>query len=268
LYLKVFLSYLLRFIYNEIMDDYQSINAKIINNWVKSGWEWSIPIDHETFLNALNGKWSVLLTPNIPVPKKWFGEIKDKQFLGLASGGGQQMPIFTALGAYCTSFDISQEQLNHDLFVATREGITINTVCGDMTQPLPFPDDHFDLIFHPVSNCYVDDVIPIWKECYRVLKKGGVLLAGFDNGIPYVLNDEDGSLLAPLPYNPLKNQDYFKEAVNEDFGIQFSHTIEEQIGGQLQAGFTLTDIYQDTSYDDIFAKYNIPIFYATRCAKY
>ncbi len=38
-----------------------------------------------------------------------------------------------------------------------------------MTQPLPFEDASFDMVFHPVSNCYVEEVKPIWKECHRVL---------------------------------------------------------------------------------------------------
>ena len=36
-----------------------------------------------------------------------------------------------------------------------------------MTQPLPFADESFDLIFHPVYNCYVEKVEPIFLECYR-----------------------------------------------------------------------------------------------------
>ena len=32
-----------------------------------------------------------------------------------------------------------------------------------------------DLIFHPVSNCYVREVKPIWRECWRILKPGGTV---------------------------------------------------------------------------------------------
>ena len=34
--------------------------------------------------------------------------------LGLASGGGQQMPIFTALGAECTVLDYFDRQIEQD----------------------------------------------------------------------------------------------------------------------------------------------------------
>lgn len=123
------------------------------------------------------------------------------------------------------------------------------------------------MIFHPVSNCYVEDVLPIWKECYRVLKKGGILLAGFDNGINFIFNDEETMVTYKLPFNPLKDEQLCAESIKKDWGIQFSHTIEEQIGGQLQAGFTLTDIYQDTNGTGKLHEFNVPTFYATRAIK-
>lgn len=46
----------------------------------------------------------------------------------------------------------------------------ITIVRADMTKRLPFDENSFDLIFHPVSNCYVYAVLPIWRECARVLK--------------------------------------------------------------------------------------------------
>ncbi len=39
----------------------------------------------------------------------------------------------------------------------------------------------FDFIFHPFSNGYVDNVLPVWREAYRVLKPGGTMIAGFIN---------------------------------------------------------------------------------------
>ena len=88
--------------------DYQDINAKTMDSWIKDGWEWGKPISHETYIDALNGKWDVLLTPTKKVPHEWFGDVRGKKILGLASGGGQQMPVFAALGAYCTVLDYSQ----------------------------------------------------------------------------------------------------------------------------------------------------------------
>ena len=88
------------------------------------------------------------------------------------------MPVFAALGADCTVFDYSEKQLENERAVAEREGYQIRIVRGDMTKPLPFEDESFDLIFHPVSNCYIEDVRPVWRECRRVLRRGGFLISG------------------------------------------------------------------------------------------
>ena len=66
---------------------YQDINAKTIDRWVKEGWEWGMPIQHEDYLAALKGTWEMLLTPTKPVPHSWIGEVRGKKVLGLASGG-------------------------------------------------------------------------------------------------------------------------------------------------------------------------------------
>lgn len=250
------------------MKNYQDINAKTIDRWVEEGWEWGKAISHEEYVNACNGQWDVLLTPTKPVPKEWFGSLKGQRLLGLASGGGQQMPIFTAAGAVCTVLDYSSKQLESERMVADREGYDINIIRGDMTKPLPFEDGSFDLIFHPVSNCYVQEVKPIFKECYRVLKHGGVLLCGMDNGINFLfVNEDDRSELYVFPFDPLKNPEQRAQLEKDDDGMQFSHTMEEQIGGQLEAGFRLTHLYEDTNGAGTLHEHNIPCYLATRAIK-
>ncbi len=247
--------------------DYTKINAATFDKWVAEGWEWGVPISHEVYEKAKAGEWFVLLTPTKPVPKEWFCELRGAKVLGLASGGGQQMPIFSALNANCTVLDYSSAQLTSEKMVSEREGYAIEIIQADMTKPLPFDDGAFDLIFHPVSNCYVEDVQPIWRECYRILKKGGILLSGLDNGMNFVFDDDEINLKHRLPFNPLKDQKLYDESIKNNKGIQFSHSIEEQIGGQIRAGFILTDVYQDTNGSGRLHDFGIPSFFATRAVK-
>ena len=246
---------------------YQEVNAGVIDGWCREGWEWGQPISHQVYQDALHGRWEVYLTPTKPVPHAWFGELAGKRVLGLASGGGQQIPIFSALGARCTVLDYSPRQCESERLVAEREGYQVTVVQGDMTHPLPFEDGAFDLIFHPVSNCYVEEVRPIFRECYRVLKQGGLFLGGYDTGINYAFDDDEERITYSLPFNPLKDEALYEASLRNDWGIQFSHTLEEQLGGQLQAGFRLTDLYEDTNGQGNLHRHNIPSFIATRCAK-
>lgn len=247
--------------------DYQDENAKTIDRWIEEGWQWGKPISHETFEKAKNGLWDIVLTPTKPVPHKWFGDLKGKKVLGLASGGGQQMPVLAALGAECTVLDYSPLQLKSEKAVAQREGYSIRIVHGDMTKKLPFEDEEFDLIIHPVANCYVEKVKPIWKECWRILKKGGLLISGMNHYITYMVDEDGKTIINQLPFNPLKNEDQMEQLRKEDAGVQFSRSLEEQIGSQLEAGFRLTSLYEDTDGAGRLHEMNIPTFLATRSVK-
>ena len=249
------------------METYQDINKKTIDKWIEEGWEWGKPISHEEYVRAQNGKWDVLLTPTVAVPHEWLGELKGKKILGLASGGGQQIPIFTALGAECTVLDYSARQIENELLVAAREGYQIQAVEGDMTKRLPFEDEAFDIVFHPVSNCYIEDVQHVFNEAYRVLKKGGIFLAGLGNEINYMVDSEEKEIIWKMPFNPLKDETAKLSMVEEDCGMQFSHTMTEQIGGQLKAGFALLDIYEDTNGVGRLHELNIKTYIATKSAK-
>ena len=184
--------------------NYQDINAKAIDSWCQNGWQWGKAISHEEYLKALNEEWDVFLTPTKAVPHNWFGNLQGKNILGLASGGGQQIPIFNALGAKCTVLDYSNEQCEREREIAKREGYDVEILQFDMTRKLPFDNESFDLIFHPVSNCYVEEVKPIFKECFRVLKKGGILLCGLDNGINFIFDDTETVVKYKLIYTKIQ----------------------------------------------------------------
>lgn len=247
--------------------DYRKFNAKTIDEWCKNGWQWGQAISHEAYQKALQGEWEVFLTPTKPVPHSWLGRLAGKKLLGLASGGGQQIPIFSALGARCTVLDYSHEQCQREREFSQKEGYAVEILERDMTEPLPFLDECFDVIFHPVSNCYVEEVEPIFRECFRVLKKGGILLCGLDNGLNYAFDDDQTALQYKLPFNPLRDPQLYEQSVKNGWGIQFSHTMEEQIGGQLKAGFLLTHLYEDTDGEGRLHEYNIPCYLATRAVK-
>ena len=177
------------------------------------------------------------------------------------------MPILAALGARCTVLDYSNEQLAREREVALREGYEIEIVRADMTEPLPFPDESFDLIVHPVSNCYVAEVLPIFRECYRVLRRGGALLAGLGNEVNYIVDEGEREIIYAMPFNPLKNPCQMKLLQDTDCGVQFSHSVEEQIGGQLAAGFVLSGLYGDVNGEGRLHELGIETYLATRAVK-
>lgn len=227
-------------------------NARIWDRRSENHDEWSIPVSAEEVALAREGRWHIVLTPTKPVPAHWFPQpLQGKKVLCLASGGGQQGPILAAAGAEVTVFDNSRVQLSKDEFVARREGLCIRTVQGNMQDLSVFADGSFDCIVHPWSNGYIDDVKPVWRECARVLKKGGLLLAGFGNPISCIFNVgkyEQGILQVEnaIPYADIDHlDDPATRAVAEAEGYLWGHTLEDQIQGQIDAGFALIGFYED-----------------------
>lgn len=232
--------------------NYIKENEKIWDERSQNNDTWSVPVTSEMVNQARNGVWSIVLTPTKPIPADWFPDkLKQKKILCLASGGGQQGPILAATGADVTVFDNSKVQLEKDEFVAKRDNLQIKTVQGNMQDLSVFEDEYFDCIIHPWSNGYIDDVRPVWKECARVLKKNGLLLAGFGNPIECIFNVgklERGILSVEnkIPYADIEHMDdsATREAV-ESGGYIWSHTLEDQIQGQIEAGFAIIGFYED-----------------------
>ena len=233
--------------------DYVKENSRIWDSRVENNDTWSIPVSSEIIANAKNGIWSIVLTPNKTVPPDWFpNDIKSKKILCLASGGGQQGPVMAALGAQVTVFDNSLKQLEKDEFVVNRDGLHINTIQGDMKDLSVFDNESFDFIIHPWSNCYVDNILPVWKECARVLKKNGVLISGFANPVEHIFDLgelEKGNLVVKhkIPYSDLEHlDDEVVASICEKEGFIFGHTLTDQIQGQIDAGVAIIGFYEDT----------------------
>ena len=234
----------------------QSINRNAWDRAVDRKSRWTVPVSREKVAAARRGSWEIVLTPTKAVPRGWFPDFRDAEILCLASGGGQQGPVLAAAGesagARVTVLDISPRQLAQDRQVAEREGLGLVTVEGDMRDLSVFSEAMFDLIVHPCSNLFVPDVRPVWRECARVLKRGGVLMAGFVNPVIYMFDQKkiDAGVLEvrhELPYSDLTS---ISETERDSYirageALEFGHTLTDQIGGQLDAGFVITDFFED-----------------------
>jgi SAM-dependent methyltransferase len=241
---------------------------------VETGNIWTIPVAHQAVEAARAGDWQIVLTPRRPVPRSWFPELAGADVLCLASGGGQQGPILAAAGGRVTVFDNSTRQLERDREVARRDGLAIDTVEGDMADLSVFSDNRFDVIVHPCSNCFSETVRPVWRECFRVLRRGGVLLAGFANPLIFCFDrrlETEGvlQLRYPVPYSDVTSLSERERAryLEPDQPLCFGHSLEDQIGGQLEAGFVVTALYEDYHEEgDVTVPY-FPAFLATRALK-
>jgi SAM-dependent methyltransferase len=240
---------------------------------VDQGNEWTRPVEADVIARARAGDWSVVLIGYEPVPRGWFpADLTRTKVLCLASGGGQQGPVLAAAGADVTVLDNSPRQLGRDEEVAARDGLAIRTVLGDMRDLSAFTDGRFDLVFNPVSNLFCPDLTPVWQECFRVLRPAGALLTGFMNPDLYIFDiealdtREEFVVRHRIPFSTADLSDEERRRIYGDGPIEYSHTLTEQIGGQLAAGFTLTHLAEAPHHADASARY-MPGYIATRAIK-
>ncbi len=248
-------------------------NRQVWDDAVEHECIWTIAVSEGVIAAARQGDWQIFLTESKPVPRSWFPDVVELDILCLASGGGRQAPILAAAGAHVTVLDISSKQLGQDRFVAERDDLTLATLQADMCDPFPFADLCFDLIVHPVSNAYIPDVRPLWKEAYRLLRMGGALLAGFQNSVGYLFDPEliEHNILQvkyALPYSDLTSitAEEHRRLHGDHAAYEFGHMLQDQIGGQLEAGFLLAGFYEDYERDTIVGHY-MPTYIATRALK-
>jgi SAM-dependent methyltransferase len=255
--------------------DVRQINRDGWNRRVSEKDVWSVLVSADAVERARSGDWEILLTPNKPVPAEWLGDVSGRDILCLASGGGQQGPILAAAGARVVVFDASDAQLSQDRKVAERDGLVLDTVQGFMDDLSVFPDGRFDLIFHPVSNCYSPEIEPVWRECFRVLRPGGRLLAGFMNPAVYIFDSEQMTrsklvVRFPLPYSDIADRSSkdFDMIIQRDHTVEFSHSFDTQFAGQLRAGFMIAGMFEDGDREPqrSIGAY-MPIYFATLAIK-
>ncbi|MEO8356881.1 MAG: class I SAM-dependent methyltransferase [Chloroflexota bacterium] len=254
--------------------DIRSYNRDAWNREVEGGASrWTQAVSPQLIAQAKAGQFSIVLTENKPVPFEWFPPLAGADVLCLASGGGQQGPILAATGANVTVFDNSPAQLKQDQLVAEREGLSIRTLEGDAANLSIFANESFDLVFNPCSTVFMPDVRAVWKECSRVLRPGGILMTGSMNPVHYIFDlykADEGTLAVAhsIPYSDLTSipKEDLEELMEKGLPVEFGHSLTDLLGGQCDAGFVITDMYEDYMLDSPLHKYH-PSYLATRAVK-
>ena len=178
----------------------------------------------------------------------WLGpSIAGRRVLCLASGGGSQSALYAAAGAKVTVVDISAEMLALDRQVATERGLDLEVIQASMDDLAALPTAGYDIVIHPVSTCYVPDVLRVYREVARVTAPAGLYVSQ---------HKQPASLqagVAPSPRGYELTEPYYRsgplpEVVGsphrEPGTLEFLHRWEELLGGLCRAGFVIEDLVE------------------------
>lgn len=234
------------------MDKIYEQVEKNIDHLVENNVDWAACATAEQMQKAREGQLKLKFFDK-DVPAEWLSDIKGKKVLCLAGAGGLQAPLLACAGAEVTVLDISDKMLDKDREIARTENLQLNIEKGNMCDLSRFADCSFDYILNPPSLMYVPDVKPVFQECYRVLKDKGIFIMMAPNPINYVcdfIDDEKGGYYKAVNRMPYCSADL---DTSSDW-IEYGHTMESYIGGQIDCGFLING-YVECQFDDITELY-------------
>ena len=248
------------------LQDIINKNRESWENEVESGKQYTIPdlnLDVDLLKQFANGELLFWSDPyakiNNPLLQKIrqyeYADIKGKKVLCLASGGGQQSAMFSLLGSDVTVVDITQGQLDADITAANHYGYKVKTVQCSMTDLSVFDDESFDIVHQPISICFVPDVAPVYKEVFRILKKGGMYHVDHINPATLpesLVNDIDGwdgigyRISSPYIGGPLRIDENGNEnMVSGEIDGEFRHLFIDIFCKLTEVGFQIKYIWED-----------------------
>ena len=214
---------------------YLSVNRQAWGHWAVSGTHTSRVVEADEFAFAKE-----LLDPD-----GWIVWESVRDVLCLGGGGGQQAPLMASLGCRVTLLDLSPGQLALDRTAMSKYGLSYEIVEGDMLDLSVLARRRFDLVYQPISTCYVPEVVQVYRQVASVLPIGGRYLVEHWNPFQIQLDergrwDGEGYRLAhpqiagqPVPFSTTTIEGAPFTAWH------YPHSFADLIGGLPRTGFSI-----------------------------
>lgn len=192
------------------------------------------------------------------------GDLRGKDALCLASGGGQQSAAFALLGANVTVLDLSETQLERDQEAARHYGHAITTFHGDMRDLSVLGGRSFDVVWHAHSINFVPTTQPVFDGVARILRSGGYYHLSFHNPFTHGMDDVKWNGVGYLMSEPyidgaeIDHDRLFEVpewTFENEYGAQhrirgpreFRHTLSNILNGLTRRGFVLQRFGEETT---------------------
>ncbi len=174
-------------------------------------------------------------------------DIRGKDVLCMASGGGQQSAVFGLLGANVTVVDITDGQLAGDRTAASHYGYPITTLQADMSDLSMLEAESFDLVYQAPSMVYIPDVLKVYAGVARALRSGGLYRADAQNPVAMFIEEQswDGvGYRVSVPYCVKA-----KQRAEDAPVIEYRHELSEVFNGLIACGFVIEQVIESPVID-------------------
>ncbi len=195
---------------------------------------------------------------NKRVVKARFESFSGEKVLDLGCGYGAYADYFQSIGADVTGIDGSGKMIE----IARERYPAINFSVMDITAPLSFENDRFDVVFSNQVFMDIEDIDNVFSECRRILKTGGILYYSIVHPAFYDchwLEDSNGFKYAKAMDKYIKNyhfkNDYWGETEH------FHRPLSYYLNIAAKNGFVLKQTCEPVSYDGIGKNSDLPLFF-------
>lgn len=179
-------------------------------------------------------------------PYDWIPWDDVRTVLCLAGAGGEQGPLFAALGLDVTVADLSPGQLARDREVAEEHGLSLECLEADMADLSALYGRDFDLVYQSISSVYVPDVVAVYREVAKVLADSGLYLVEHWTATQAQLADDPWDGTAYRVARPLVKGEpipWYAETATVGDRVptcwHYLHPLDELVGGLCDAGFVI-----------------------------
>ena len=220
-----------------IQDEVAAANQRLWEEEVKEGCGYTIPwldLDVEAFRAYRERETDVL--PEPPSDRVVMLDVRGKDVLCLALGGGQQSAVYSLLGARVTVVDLAEGQIEGDRRAAAHYGYEIAAMRGDMRDLSFLEAESFDLVVG-WGLTYVPDVREVYRQVANVLRTGGLYWThARQAAVAFVEWNGEAYCIAKPYVDRIERPDHG--------GIEFRHYMDDLFTGLVELGFSIQGVHE------------------------
>lgn len=179
---------------------------------------------------------------------KLLGDVTGKHILELGCGGGQCSIAFAKKGACIVGIDISKNQLEYAQNLASKNKVKVKFIQSNFMNLKDFRDKSFDIVFSAYALEYASNLLEVFKEVERVLKKRGLFVFSFDHPFYLILD----------PHTKKIRESYFdagKKRVpvtwkdgSKQTPVYYKYKVSDIFNALVESGLTVEKILEPLSF--------------------
>lgn len=193
-----------------------------------------------------------------------FKRFNGEKILDLGCGYGFFTDYFRSIGANAVGIDGSEKMIE---IAKERYPMTDFSVM-DITKPLDFENDSFDMVFSNQVFMDVENIDFVFSECNRLLKTGGILYYSIVHPAFYDchwLKDENGYRYAKAIEKYIEPYQFKNEFWGET--NHFHRPLSYYLNIAVKNGFILKEVVEPVSYDGKNKNSDLPLFFFAEYTK-